>query len=96
MRMKKAFGNLLRGLRKKAFPKMSAAQYAESIGIEPPTYRTYERGEAEPGFENLTRICQSLGITPNDLLPEASGSPRSGLTVPSRPQTPASRTSRQG
>ena len=91
MRMKKAFGLILKKLREGAFPGMSAAQYAESIGIEPPTYRTYERGEAEPGFENLTRICQSLGITPNDLLPEATGSPRSRETAPDRPQPPTSR-----
>ena len=77
MRMKKMFGQILRRRRLEAFPGLSASQYAESIGIEPPTYRTYERGEAEPGFENMTRLCQSLGITPNDLLPEAVEGPRS-------------------
>ncbi len=50
----------------------SAQQFANKMGIEPHTYRKYERGDAEPNFETLTRICADLQITPNDLLPEAA------------------------
>ena len=51
----------------------SAQKFAEKMGIDPHTYRKYERGETEPGFETLTRICAELKITPNELLPQAAG-----------------------
>ena len=52
----------------------SAQKFAGVLGIEPATYRTYERlnKTSEPNFETLTRICALLNITPNDLLPEAA------------------------
>jgi transcriptional regulator with XRE-family HTH domain len=71
-RMLETFGRKLKTYRLHKYPNMSAAKFAESIGIEPPTYRTYERGQAEPGFEALARICHALDVTPNDLLPEAA------------------------
>lgn len=67
----KTFGVVLRSARRQKGYK-SAQKFAEKMGIEAPTYRKYERGETEPGFETLTRICAELGITPNDLLPEAA------------------------
>ena len=45
-----------------------ATDFATSLGIEPATYRTYERGEAEPNFSTLLRICHLLDVSPNDLL----------------------------
>ena len=50
----------------------SAEQFAKKLAIEPHTYRKYERGETHPNFETLTRICTDLGVTPNDLLPDAA------------------------
>ena len=55
----------------------SAESFAEFIGIHPHTYRKYERdptnaNSAEPDFFTLTRLCEHLKVTPNDLLPEAS------------------------
>lgn len=50
----------------------SAQSFAHLLGLEPPTYRKYERGTSEPNFETLTRICALLKITPNELLPDAA------------------------
>ena len=68
------FGKNLKRARERLYP--SAQQFAGKIGIEPHTYRAYERGASEPNFETLTRICEHLGITPNDLLPAASSEAR--------------------
>jgi len=66
----KAFGKRLKSAREAAgFP--SAQGFAAVLGQEPHTYRHWERGEAEPDFKNLTRICELLRVTPNDLLPHA-------------------------
>lgn len=51
----------------------SASQFANAIGIEPHTYRTYERGESDPKHDTIIKICQSLKIRPNYLLPVAAG-----------------------
>ena len=51
----------------------SAEQFAKAIGLHPYTYRKYERGDCKPGLDTLTRICKSLRVTPNDLMPEAAG-----------------------
>ena len=64
------FGKRLKKARKRKFP--SAAQFAYHLGMEPPAYRKYERGGASPNLETLTRIYEHLGVTPNDLLPEAA------------------------
>lgn len=66
--MMKSFGRKLRNARLRE-GYTSAEAFATMLDINPPTYRTYERGEAEPGFANLLRICSALKITPNDLLP---------------------------
>jgi len=49
----------------------SAERFAHVLGLEPPAYRKYERGDVEPNFETLVRICDLLDITPNDLMPFA-------------------------
>ncbi len=54
----------------------SAEQFAHVLGMPPHTYRKYERGDSEPNYETLTRICTLLEITPNDLLPDAAGQSR--------------------
>ena len=52
---------------------VSAAKFAHAMGMEPHTYRFYERGKTWPCAEVLTRMCDLLDITPNYLLPEAAG-----------------------
>lgn len=66
----KTFGERLKAAREVKFT--SGQQFAGILGVEPHTYRKYERGDAEPNYDMLTRICQLLEITPNDLLPMAS------------------------
>ncbi|WP_299477061.1 helix-turn-helix transcriptional regulator [uncultured Paracoccus sp.] len=66
----KTFGQRLKAARMKRYP--SAQQFANAAGIEPHTYRKYERGQAECNFETLTRFCELLDITPNDLFPHAA------------------------
>ena len=50
----------------------SAASFAAALALEPHTYRKYERGDAEPNLETLTRMCHLLRVTPNHLLPLAA------------------------
>jgi transcriptional regulator with XRE-family HTH domain len=69
-RILRVFGKRLREARIKAGYK-SAQQFAYALGIEPATYRFYERGQSQPNFEVLTRICELLEVGPQDLLPEA-------------------------
>jgi len=60
----------------------SAAKFAHAIGREEHTYRHYERGESEPDYETLERICHLLEITPNDLLPGAAERGSNGQARP--------------
>jgi transcriptional regulator with XRE-family HTH domain len=61
------FAKRLRRLRtEKGFPK--ARLFAKRLGIEENRYTRYERAEVEPNLTLICRICQTLGITPNDLL----------------------------
>ena len=64
----KTFSTRLQRAREKA-GYASAQQFAGVLGLEPHTYRKYERGQSEPNFEVLVRICELLDITPNHLLP---------------------------
>lgn len=47
----------------------SAQQFAAVLGLEPHTYRKYERGHSEPNFEVLMRICDLLNVDASYLLP---------------------------
>jgi transcriptional regulator with XRE-family HTH domain len=60
----------------------SAAKFANALGREEHTYRHYERGESEPDYETLERICHLLEITPNDLLPGAAERGANGREKP--------------
>lgn len=73
----KTFGTRLRQARERKGYK-SAQQFAAILGLEPHTYRKYERGQSEANYETLTRMCELLDITPNDLFPSASKSDREG------------------
>lgn len=72
-KIKKHFGKRLKQARMRANYR-SAEQAAHALGLEPPTYRTYERGSSLPNIEVLIRICELFKITPNDLLPDADTS----------------------
>lgn len=69
----KTFAKRLKAARKAA-GYGSAEQFAHALGAEPHTYRHYERGGAHPNLVMLTRMCQLLSVTPNDLLPMAAAS----------------------
>ena len=47
----------------------SAQKFSAMIGLEPHTYRKYERGESEPNFEILVRICEALDVDTSALIP---------------------------
>lgn len=64
--IRKQFSDRLRRAREAKFE--TATDFAVHIGLEPHTYRAYERAAAEPSFETLIAMCQALGLTPNDLL----------------------------
>ena len=70
-RIMKAFGKSLKAARERA-GHTSAQKFAEMMGIEPATYRYYERGGSEPGFETLLRICRALDVTMNDLFQQSA------------------------
>lgn len=73
----KTFGKRLREARERAGYK-SAQQFAGILGQEPHTYRHWERGESEPDFEMVTRICEILKVTPNELFPIAASASSTG------------------
>ena len=62
-----SFGRRLRQMRMDRGFK-TAREFAEFIAQEENTLTRWERGETEPGFEVLLRICQVLGTTPDELL----------------------------
>ena len=62
------FGQRLRAARVRAGFK-TAKQLADRLGLEPGSYRFYERGQAEPNLATLVRICAELSITTDYLLP---------------------------
>jgi transcriptional regulator with XRE-family HTH domain len=78
-RILRTFGQRLRAARlRKGFK--SAEAFANHIGMNPHSYRKYERdprntNHAEPDFYTLVRLCEHLEVTPNDLLPEAADLP---------------------
>jgi transcriptional regulator with XRE-family HTH domain len=64
----KAFAQRLKQARETA-GYVSAQSFAGALGVEPHAYRMYERGQREPPFETLERICSLLDIEPNFLFP---------------------------
>lgn len=59
-------GNKLYTVRKKSG--MTQSEVAESAGISDRTYADIERGVVNMRVETLLRICNSLKITPNEVL----------------------------
>jgi len=50
----------------RGFPR--ARYFASTLGIEENRYTRYERAEVEPSLTLIHKICETLGITPNELL----------------------------
>ena len=67
----RTFATRLKAARKARFP--SAAQFAAVADIEPHTYRKYERGQSEPNFDTLMRMCELLDVDAGYLLPRMGG-----------------------
>lgn len=63
----KTFSTRLKDARKAKYG--SAEMFAAVVGLEPHTYRKYERGQSEPNFDTLMRICELLDIEASYLLP---------------------------
>ena len=51
----------------------SAQLFAFALGVEPHTYRHWERGGHQPEMTTLQRICLILDVSVNDLLPFKQG-----------------------
>lgn len=47
---------------------LTDSDVAHGLGLSQPRYARYVSDEREPNFELLVRICDLLGMTPNDLL----------------------------
>lgn len=45
-----------------------ARYFAKSLGIEENRYTRYERAEVEPSLTLIHKMCQTLGVSPNELL----------------------------
>lgn len=69
----KTFAKRLKAARMRAGYK-SAQKFAGVLGVEPHSYRKYERGTAEPRFEILVRMCEMLNIDTSELLPRSISS----------------------
>jgi transcriptional regulator with XRE-family HTH domain len=45
-----------------------ARYFAKSLGIEENRYTRYERAEVEPSLTLIHKMCETLGVSPNELL----------------------------
>ncbi|MBQ3228692.1 MAG: helix-turn-helix transcriptional regulator [Clostridia bacterium] len=61
-------GNKLYAIRKQKG--LTQAQVAEEAGLSDRTYADIERGSVNMRIESVLRICEALGITPNDIFVE--------------------------
>lgn len=63
-----------------------ARYFAETLGIEENRYTRYERAEVEPSLTLIQKICETLSVTPNELLgfsefrPDGTFAPPPGLS----------------
>ena len=63
-----AIGNKLLAIRKRAG--MTQAEVAEASGLSDRTYADIERGTVNMRVETLLHICESLHISPDEILTE--------------------------
>lgn len=79
---RRLFAERLRQLRiENGFP--LARQLARALGIEENRYTRYERAEVEPNLTLIRRICETLRVSPNELL-GYSHPARNGAEFPDR------------
>jgi transcriptional regulator with XRE-family HTH domain len=57
----------------------TARKLAQTLGIDENRYTRYERAEVEPDLGLLMKICEVLGVTPNDLLGVSRGELSTGF-----------------
>ena len=62
-----------------------ARAFAKALGIEENRYTRYERAEVEPSLTLIHRMCQTLQVSPNDLLAFTADVP--GETLEPSPPT---------
>jgi transcriptional regulator with XRE-family HTH domain len=58
--------------------------FARSLGIEENRYTRYERAEVEPSLTLLHKMCETLAVTPNELLGAAA--PEGGVPPAGAPR----------
>ena len=63
-----AIGNKLLSIRKRMG--LTQAEVAEAAGLSDRTYADIERGTVNMRIETILRICQTLHITPDEILTE--------------------------
>ncbi len=71
----RAIGNKLFEIRKSMG--LTQAEVAERTGLCDRTYADIERGTVNMRVETVLRICQALGVTPNDFLTDYDHGKRS-------------------
>lgn len=54
----------------------TARAFSMAVGLNENRYARYERGTSEPDYALLSKICDTLGVTPNDLLGYGEIKPR--------------------
>lgn len=74
-----AIGKRIRSYRK--HNGLKQGELAEKAGIDTNNMSRIERGVATPNLESLLKICNALGVTPNDLLLESYDAPISNLSA---------------
>jgi transcriptional regulator with XRE-family HTH domain len=66
------------------FPR--ARYFAKSLGIEENRYTRYERAEVEPSLTLIHKMCETLRVSPNELLGFAE---TGGLPIPGLAESPS-------
>jgi len=69
-RIMRIFGQQLKAARIDAGFR-TAKEFADALGVEPPTYRYWERGKSLPDLVTVARICKLLQRDANYFLPDA-------------------------
>ena len=63
----------------------TARSLAHALDIDENRYTRYERAEVEPDIKLIQQICETLGLSPNDLLgalvPRPAAAPRTALSM---------------
>jgi len=66
----------------------TARSLANTLGIDENRYTRYERAEVEPDLHLISRICDVLGVQPNDLLRQGNAATNCSVGVAGQPLEP--------